>query len=364
MFNAVVIIGLILVAVILITLFRVSTLVDVLKGSSKKRVSKSNSINAAIGMVFLIGGLVLFIVYSYTEFDRYHLPLASEHGATTDSLFWWTMAITCFVFVLTQILLFWFGWKYRYKEENSALYYPHNNKLEVIWTIVPAIVLTGLIFSGWRAWVNITDKAPDEAEVVEVMGYQFAWSVRYPGKDKQLGDYDFRLIDAENSMGMDFKDKASFDDFIPREIHVPKGKPVKFNIRAKDVIHSVYVPYFRLQMNAVPGMPTTFWFTPTKSTADMREETGNPDFNYELVCNKICGKGHFAMRYLIVVDEPADYYKWFNEQQSWLAKNPSYLSSVPQHLREVAIISSGMENNPDIQGVTDSGNSEELVGAF
>ncbi|MEQ9378760.1 MAG: cytochrome c oxidase subunit II [Imperialibacter sp.] len=364
MFNAVVIIGLILVAIILFTLFRVSTLVDVLKGNSKKKVTKSNGVNAGLGIVFLIGGLLLFFIYSYTEFDRYNLPLASEHGAVTDQLFWVTMAITGIVFVITQILLFGFGWKYRYKEGNQALFYPDNNKLEMMWTIVPAIVLTLLIFSGWRAWVSITDKAPDEAEVVEVMGYQFAWSVRYPGKDKQLGDFDFRLIDAENAMGMDFKDKASFDDFIPREIHVPKGKPVKFNIRARDVIHSVYAPHFRLQMNAVPGMPTTFWFTPTKSTQDMREETGNPEFNFELVCNKICGKGHFAMRYLIVVDEPADYYKWYNEQQAWLAKNPSYLSSVPQHLKEVAIISSGMENNPEVQAVTGLEEEEEMVGAF
>ena len=364
MFTAVVIIGLVLVAFILFTLFRVSTLVDVLKGNSEKKVTKSNGFNAAMGMVFMIGGLLLFFIYSYTEFDRYNLPLASEHGAVTDQLFWWTMGITGVVFVLTQILLFGFGWKYRYKEGNKALFYPDNNKLELIWTIVPAIVLTALIFSGWRAWVGITDKAPDEAEVIEVMGYQFAWSVRYPGKDKQLGDYDFKLIDAENISGVDFKDKASFDDFIPREIHVPKGKPVKFNIRARDVIHSVFAPQFRLQMNAVPGMPTTFWFTPSKTTAEMREELGNPDFNFELVCNKICGKAHFAMRYLIVVDEPADYYKWYNEQEAWLAKNPSYLSSVPEHLKEVAIISSGMENNPEVQAVKAKSEEKEMVGAY
>lgn len=359
MFNAVLIIGLVLVAFILYTLFRVSTLVDILKGNTKKQVTKSTTLNGTLFLVFLIGGLLWFFVYSFSEFENYYPALASEHGAATDRLFWVTMAITGVVFIVTQILLFWFSYKYQYKEENKALFYPDNNKLEIIWTVIPAIVLTVLVISGWRTWVDITKTAPDEAEEVEIFGFQFAWSARYPGRDKQLGDYDFRLIDAENTVGMDFKDKASFDDFIPREIHIPKGKPVKFNIRAKDVIHSVYVPHFRLQMNAVPGLPTTFWFVPTKTTAEMREELGDPEFNYELVCNKICGRAHFSMRAIIVVDEPADYYKWYNEQEAWLARNPTYLSSVPQSLREVAIISSGMKNVPDVETVSPE---DEMVG--
>ena len=359
MLNAVLILGLILVAFILFTLFRVSTIVDILKGNSKKTVTKSNIVNGILFVVFLIGGLLLFFGYSYSEFENYYPPVASEHGVATDRLFWVTMGITGAVFIITQIILFWFSYKYQYKEENKATFYPDNNKLEIIWTVIPAIVLTLLVISGWRTWVDITQKAPDEAEVVEIFGFQFAWSARYPGRDKQLGDYDFRLIDAENTVGMDFKDKASFDDFIPREIHIPKGKPVKLNIRAKDVIHSVYVPHFRLQMNAVPGLPTTFWFVPTKTTQEMREETGNPDFNYEIVCNKICGRAHFSMRAIIVVDEAADYYKWYNEQEAWLARNPSYLSSVPQNLREVAVISSGMKNIPEIETVNAD---DELVG--
>ena len=131
-------------------------------------------------------------------------------------------------------------------------------------------------------------------------------------------------------------------DIEKREIHIPKGKPVLFKIRARDVLHSVYVPAFRLKMDAVPGMPTKFWFIPTKSTADMREETGNPDFNYELACAEICGDGHFTMRMVIVVDEPADYEKWKKEQQTWLSKNPEYLSQIPEDLQEVALISSGI----------------------
>jgi len=139
------------------------------------------------------------------------------------------------------------------------------------------------------------------------------------------------LIDAENAVGVDFTDRNSLDDFMSREIHIPKGKPVLFKIRARDVIHSVYAPNFRMQMNAVPGLPTQFWFTPSKSTEDMRKETGNEDFNYELVCNKICGNAHFSMRGVIVVDEPAEYDKWYASQESWLSKNPDYTAQLQKN---------------------------------
>ena len=339
--------GLLLVVAILIAIFRVSTLLGIAKKDGKRVVGKSNGYNAILLVVFLVGSLTLLFWYSYTHFDSYDLPLASEHGAVTDRLFWITMAVTGVVFLITQILLFTFPFKYQYKETNTAHYYPHNNKLELIWTIIPAVVLSLLIFSGWRAWVDITDKAPDDSEQIEIMGYQFAWAVRYGGADKELGGSDFRLIDLDNRMGIDFGDRNAHDDFIPTEIHVPKGRNVQFKIRATDVIHSVYAPHFRLQMNAVPGMPTSFWFVPTKSTAEMRAELGNENFNYELVCNKICGLGHFAMRYIIVVDEPADYDKWYASQQSWLKLNPDYMSKVPEELREVAAISAGINGTTD-----------------
>ena len=342
MLSLVIWISVILVAVILFTIFRVYTLVQVAKGKQDIREENNTKWNALMGMLFLIGGIIAFFWYSTKEYDNYTLPVASEHGVITDNLFWITMAVTVFVFIVTQILLFYFPYKYQYRETNTASFYPHNNKLEVLWTIVPAVVLTLLIGSGLKAWWDITDEAPQDAEVVEIVGYQFAWASRYPGKDKQLGNANYKLIDVDNQLGMDFTDKSSFDDFLPREIHIPKGQPVVFKIKARDVIHSVYAPHFRMQMNAVPGMPTQFWFVPNKSTEDMRIELGNPDFNYELVCNKICGKGHFAMRYIIVVDEPEDYQKWYAEQSSWLSQNPDYLANVPDNLKEVAMISAGM----------------------
>jgi len=338
MIGFVVAIGAILLAVILLLVYRLHTLVNVMRGDDPKAQKKSNRTNAFLMMFFLVASLVLLFWYSITRFDQYHIPIASAHGVATDRLFWITMGLTGFVFLITQILLFWFSYKYQHSEKRRALYFPENNKLEILWTTVPAVVLTFLVLYGLIVWNKITAPAPEDAEVIEIMGFQFAWKVRYPGKDNQLGDYDFRLIDAENLFGMDFKDKRSLDDFSPRELHLPKGRPVELKIRARDVLHSVFAPHFRLKMDAVPGMQTRFTFVPTKSTAEMREETGNPDFNYEIACAEICGKGHFSMRLMVVVDEPEDYEKWKAEQEPWLSKNPDYLTKVPSELRELAMV--------------------------
>ena len=350
MLNLIIIVAVILVIAVLITVFRVTSLVDVVKNKKESFVPSGNSAQGVFMILFLVLGIFGFFYYSMTEYDTYNLPITSEHGVVTERLFWITMAITVFVFIVTQIFLFGFSWKYRYKETNTAHYYPHNNKLEMIWTIVPAVVLAWLIISGLKEWNNITGPAPEGAEVVEVMGYQFAWTYRYPGKDGELGSYDFRKIDAINQVGMDLSDKNGHDDFLPTQLVIPKGKPVLLKIRGRDVIHSVYNPHFRMQMNAVPGMPTQFWFVPTVSTAEMREKTNNPDFNYELVCNKICGKSHYGMKGIITVLDQEEYDDWYKEQQqnTWLKQNPGYLSEVPSDLREAAIIASGIEMNEEV----------------
>lgn len=338
--------GALLLLAILFMVFRLHTLVNVLKDTDKKRDAKSNKNNALLMLLFMIFSLSYFIYYSVTRFDEYQIPIASEHGVTTDRLFWVTMLITGIVFFITQVLLFYFSYRYQYKEGRKALFFPENNRLEVIWTVVPAIVLTFLVLYGLVVWNEITDPAPEEAEVIEIMGMQFAWKVRYPGKDKQLGDYDYRLIDADNAFGMDFSDKNNFDDFSPRELHLPKGRPVELKIRARDVLHSVFAPHFRLKMDAVPGMPTRFWFVPTKTTEEMRAETGNPEFNYEIACTEICGRAHFSMRLLVVVHEPEEYDKWYAEQQSWLSKNPDYLAKVPDDMKDLAMVRSNMAAEP------------------
>lgn len=336
--------GLILTLVILYLIFRIASLVSVAKGRSPEEVSQNNGIHAILFLLFMVFGLVVFFWYSYTHFDRYTLPLASEHGVVTDRLFWITMAVTVVAFVAIFIVMFWFVYKYQYREGRKATFYPDNHILELTWTIIPAVVLAILIFTGLRAWNDITSPASDQAEVIEVIGQQFAWSVRYPGKDNVLGNTNFRFIDNfGNDLGLDLTDAKSYDDFKTLELHIPKGREILLKIRAKDVIHSVFLPHFRVKMDAVPGMPTHFKFTATKTTQEMREETGNPEFNYEMACTEICGRGHFSMRMLVVVHEASDFDKWKNEQETWLKQNPGYLEKIPADLREAALVKSGIE---------------------
>lgn len=331
-------VGVLLLLSIIWMVFRIQTLVSVVKGSDKKIASGSNRINAILFVVFLMGTGILMFWYSIKEFDNYQLPIASEHGVVTDRLFWITMAITGVVFLITHVLLFIFPYKYQYSEKRKATFYPDNNKLEVIWTIVPGIVLALLVVTGWMAWSDITAPAPENSHTVEIMGYQFAWEVRYPGKDQVLGDYDYRLITASNAQGIDFNDKNAIDDFPSPVIVIPKGEPVLFKIRARDVLHSVFAPHMRLKMDAVPGMPTRFWFVPTKTTEEMREETGDPEFQYEIACTEICGRGHFSMKKIIQVVEPEEYQKWYAEQQSFIQMNPSLAEGISSEAKELAEI--------------------------
>ena len=326
----------ILLIVILGLIFRTINLLDVSSGSFHKRAGFSNKVNAALFPAFFILGTIA-AVYSSISASHDFLPTASsEHGVLTDSLFWFSMWVIGFVFVATHILLFLFPFQYQYREDRKAYFYPENHQLELIWTVIPAIVLAALVFTGWKAWTDITSDAPANAYEIELVGKQFNWMARYPGKDGKVGKYNFRKIDATNEVGMDFTDKANFDDFMANEVHLPLGKPVLLKIHARDVLHSVFLPHFRVKMDAVPCMPTRFWFIPTKTTAEMRSELGNPNFNYELACTEICGRNHFGMRKVVIVDEEEDYLKWLNSQESFLAKNPDYIREVPDNLRAEA----------------------------
>ena len=330
MVTFLIIIGALFVVLILGLIYRVLNLVGIAKGNSNNYAGETttNKVNAILFPTFfvlLFGSIVLF---SPVMSEGFLPEAASVHGKQTDSLFWLTMAVICTAFLLTHILLFFFPFMYRYKKENKALYYPENNKLEIIWTVIPAIVMTLLVISGWWVWSDITKPAPADAVKLEIMGKQFNWQVRYPGLDGQLGRHDYKKIDATNSMGIDFTDSESLDDFIPREIHIPVNQTVALQIRARDVLHSVFMPHFRLKMDAVPGMPTNFAFVPTKTTAEMREELGDPNFNYELACTEVCGGSHYAMRMVIVVDSPEEFNTWYSEQQPWAAQNTDYLSSI------------------------------------
>ena len=335
MIKLAIILSVLLVVVILFLLFRIQTLASIFTGSSTKRISHSNKVNAIALLLFLVIGGAAFVWSWVKTQDEFILPVGSEHGKWIDDMFWLTMVILGIVFAITQVLLFWYSYKYQHRDDKRAYFFPHNNRLEVFWTVIPAIVMALLVFRGWKTWTTITNPAPKDAVVVEVVGKQFNWIIRYPGKDNKLGKAKYTLIDGSNELGLDFTDKASMDDFIVNEIHIPKGKPVLFKIRSRDVTHSFYIPHFRAQMHAVPGMPTKFWLVPTKSTADMANEVGKTDFKYELVCNQVCGRGHFAMRAVIVVDEPEDYDAWLGKQKSLVESNPDLLTKLkgePAHV--------------------------------
>ena len=348
MMSLIIFLGVVLILVIVYLIFRVSNLVGIAKGEVEEKGGTANKINAALFIVFMVLSLGWFFWYSFAHFDGYTLPVASEHGKHTDTLFWITMAVTVVAFTIISIIMFVFIYKYQYKEGYKAKFFPDNHYLELAWTIIPAIVLAVLIFTGLRAWNDITGPASKEAEVIEVIGQQFAWTARYPGiKDKELGKVSYKLIDNfGNEFGLDLSDKNSFDDFKSLELHLPVDKEILLKIRAKDVLHSVFLPHFRVKMDAVPGMPTQFKFKVTKTTQEMRDELGNPNFNYELACTEICGQGHFSMKMPVVVEDEESYERWKASQEAWLKQNPDYLKKVPANLKEAAMIKAGMEKDP------------------
>jgi cytochrome c oxidase subunit 2 len=352
MTNLIIGLGVVLILVILYLIFRVGNLVGLARRrdvTTEPRVDSSNSINAGLFLAFTLIALGVFFWYSYSYFDEYTLPIASVHGAWTDTLFWITMAVTVVAFSAISIVMAMFVFKFQHKEGRRAKFYPDNHYLELAWTIIPAIVLTILIFTGLSAWNDITGPASADAEVIEVVGQQFAWTARYPGnKDNKLGSYNFQNITAINEFGLNLKDKNSFDDFKSLELHIPKGKEILIKIRAKDVLHSFYLPHFRVKMDAVPGMPTQFKFVATKTTQEMRDELNNADFNYELACAELCGQAHFSMKMIVVVEEQAAYDQWKQSQESWLKLNPDQMKYVPAELREAAMVKAGLQKDPGI----------------
>lgn len=306
-----------LLGVIIFQIAKANEYVAQLKGEEAAD-EETDNINAwmwiAFGALFFIG-----IFWSTADsWPRMILESASVHGRWIDFSFNITTFFTGLVFVATHVMLFYFAYRYRGKRGKVAYYYPENNKLEMIWTIVPAIVLTVLIVIGLYNWFRITSPAPKNAHIVEVTGRQFSWLIRYPGKDGKLGKKEFKLIDEVNSVGVDFSDPDSRDDIIySNEIHVMKGQPVLLKINSRDVIHDVGIPYFSVKMDAVPGMPTHFWFTPMFTTEEMAVKTGNPNFQYEIACDMLCGKGHSNMRGVIVVHDKEGFYDWYNKQPSF-----------------------------------------------
>ena len=314
-----------LVFLVIFQISKASEYVSILKGEEKSR-KQNNKINGFLMIAFLILGLIGVwwcndILYPDSGLK---IGAASSQGKSIDEMMWITIIITGVVFFITQILLFWFAFKYQESDKKKPLYYPHNNKLEIIWTAVPAITLTILVVFGLKYWFKFTADAPKNSQLIEITGHQFGWEIRYPGKDGMLGKKNYKLTDPakNNPLGVDWADAASHDDVhVNTTMHVVVNKPVKLVINSQDVIHDVGLPQFRLKMDAVPGTPTTLWFTPTITTEEMKKKTGNPDFVYEIACDQLCGKGHFTMRGVVVVETQKEYNAW------WIKQRPEYLKA-------------------------------------
>ncbi|OSZ81472.1 cytochrome C oxidase subunit II [Chitinophagaceae bacterium IBVUCB2] len=304
---------------------KASEYVAVLRGEERAR-KQTNKVNAFMLLAFLIIGLI-GVYYCNEQLKGKILgEAASDHGVLIDRMLYITIALTGIVFVITQVALFWFSFKYQESDKRKAFFYPHNNKLELIWTVIPAIALTILVGFGLFYWFKITGDAPKDSMIVEVTGKQFGWEFRYPGKDGILGKKYFKKVDPANNnpAGQLWEDQANHDDiFMEQEMHLVVNKPVKLVIGAKDVIHDVGLAHFRMKMDAVPGTPTTMWFTPRFTTKEMAEKTGKPNFTYEISCDQMCGQGHWSMRGVIVVETQEEFDAWMAQ------KKPQYFVANP-----------------------------------
>lgn len=312
----------VLVFIVIYQIAKASELATILRGEEKVK-SQTNRLMAWLMVAFFVLGMIGIVRCHEALIGKMLPESASVQGDHYDSMLLVTLVLTGFVFFVTQILLFYFIYRYQSTENRKAFFYSHNNKLEVLWTTVPALALVVLVVIGLKNWFTITDKAPANAMVVQIMGKQFNWLIRYPGADGVLGKNDFRLMDdANNVMGLDWNDPAAKDDIIIEngEMHIINELPVQLVINSRDVIHDVGLTHFRMKMDAVPGITTTMWFTPKFTTTKMKEMTHNPNFVYEISCDQMCGKGHYSMRGTVVVETPQEF-------KAWLAKQPAYYAS-------------------------------------
>jgi cytochrome c oxidase subunit 2 len=294
--------------------------------------------NNTQGILFAIFGIFFYglMIFSFVKYSSILLPdSASLEGEEYDTLYFITMLLILIVQAITQFLLFFFAFKYRGIKGRKALFYADSHKLETIWTVVPAVVLAGLVLYGLTVWNDVMDSSDAENPlIIEVYAKQFQWEARYAGNDNELGLANVRNIKGINTMGVDMTDKNALDDIPVRELRLPKGRKVIFKFRSQDVLHSAYMPHFRAQMNCVPGMVTEFAFTPSMTTEEMRandktitkveginkiraEKGEDPyEFDYLLLCNKICGASHYNMQMKIIVEEEEDFNAWLKDQKT------------------------------------------------
>lgn len=345
-----------LIFVIVVLMVNIAIQVARLRGVEFMAGINLDKLNARLMLGFYVVGSIAAL-WSSRAFRHYFIAnnSASVHGEAIDQLFWITMVVVYTVFIVTNGFLFFFAYKYGKDGGRKAKYYPENHKLELIWTVVPAIVLAMLIIFGIKTWTSVMTPPEGPSAKVEVSGQQWGWILRYPGSDEKFGDISVKLIGGDNILGVDLSDEhvASHDDFIHDSLVIPKGMTVDLKIRSRDVLHSVYLPHFRVKMDAVPGMDTRFHFVANQTTQEFRDNLmSNPywsqvdtvitskvvskgdtlqdgsiaqadvsrtdtihkadKFDFELACTEICGRGHYSMRKVVVVMDDTDYKAWWN----------------------------------------------------
>jgi cytochrome c oxidase subunit 2 len=370
----------ILVIIALVQYARVLELTNSLRGEDDIFVTDREINFQSTAMVVFILGYIGFFGFLMYKYGKYLLPEpASAHGVDIDMLMNINWVILIIAFLATHLVLAYLVYKYARTRHPQAVYMTHSNKLELLWTSIPASALAIIIVYGISTWNAITREEPENALNIELYARQFDWTARYAGADNILGKADFRMISGTNPLGvinnaslsariveletkiadleatraqvypggksdLDLLDQiagvrkqqdalkqlqevgktqdfsTADDDILTKvEFHIPVNQPIMFKIRAQEVIHSVYMPHFRAQMNAVPGLVTQFYFTPTITTTEMRQKLNNPEFDYLLLCNKICGSAHYNMQMKVVVDTDEDYKKWIAEQPKFAA---------------------------------------------
>ncbi|MFN0274301.1 MAG: cytochrome c oxidase subunit II transmembrane domain-containing protein [Chitinophagales bacterium] len=424
-------IAIILVIVVLFQVTRTLDLVSQLRGNEEENKERNAKFHGVALFIFMVLGVYGFF-WCFGHYADSNLPPSpSEHGKLVEDMFFWTLLVCSIVFIICNIILFTFSLIYRYKRNRIAVHFAHSNKLEFIWTIIPTIVLTGLVIFGLSAWTKIMTMPENPEQIVEVTGQQFFWTSRYPGADGQLGLRDYNLICPDNPLGIitkefvehrinllggnenlgmrgeikdlelrkevlpglidsvqnllnqrpnkyradELKDELDeledefddidghiktrtknlerinniyteeyftshanemtwgYDDIMPSEVHLPVNKEVLLKIQALDVLHNFDIIHMRVKMDAVPGMPTYFKFTPITTTEEMRKylssnaywQQHKPDddtktprwktFDYEVACAELCGVGHSAMKYKIVVHTQEEYDEWLSTQK-------------------------------------------------
>lgn len=255
----------------------------------------------AIALIVIVAGSVLFHFVSPWQAT----PLASN-WQQMDAMVAITLVITGIFFVAINLFVAYTLVRYRHRRGSRAAYEPDNRKLERWLIIATTLGVIALLAPGLIVYMEFV-RAPRDAIKVEVLGQQWQWRFRFPDVKGKLGASDARFVSATNPFGLDPDDPSGWDNVLvnKNELHLPLNRPVKVLLRSHDVLHDFYVPQFRARMNIVPGMVTTFWFTPTKAG------------RYEILCAQLCGVGHPNMRGYVVVEDDATFQAWLKEQPTF-----------------------------------------------